>query len=88
MPTRKERRRACLTTRDHRQRRASSRRWSLLASTRSRDASLPAGPIAVPLAAWQAQRDALLARARAVGVWLAPDDDPAALARRPRHASR
>jgi uncharacterized protein (DUF934 family) len=36
-------------------------------------------PVIVPLAAWQANRDALRARAE-VGVWLAPEDDPLALA--------
>jgi uncharacterized protein (DUF934 family) len=36
-------------------------------------------PVIVPLAAWQANRDALRARAE-VGVWLAPADDPLALA--------
>jgi len=35
--------------------------------------------VLVPLALWQAQRDALAARS-GVGVWLAPDEDPAALA--------
>ena len=38
-----------------------------------------AGPVLVPLALWQAARDALAARGD-VGVWLAPDDDPGALA--------
>lgn len=41
---------------------------------------LPAGAIAVPLAAWLARREELLARRDPVGVWLKPDDDPAALA--------
>ena len=36
-------------------------------------------PVIVPLAVWQANRDALRARGN-VGVWLAPDDDPLALA--------
>lgn len=35
--------------------------------------------VLVPLALWQSARDALLARGGA-GVWLAPTDDPAALA--------
>ena len=38
------------------------------------------GPIVVPLAVWQEKRDELAARAEPVGVWLKPDDDPAALA--------
>jgi uncharacterized protein (DUF934 family) len=42
--------------------------------------ALPAGPIAVPLAAWKARRAELLARREPVGVWLAAGDDPAALA--------
>ncbi len=54
-------------------------RWTL-----RREVSLPAdlagdGPVIVPLALWVAHRDALAARGD-VGVWLAPDDDPAALA--------
>lgn len=36
-------------------------------------------PVLVPLSLWQSARDALLARGDA-GVWLAPADDPAALA--------
>jgi len=36
-------------------------------------------PVIVPLAVWQANRDALRRRAE-VGVWLAPADDPMALA--------
>ena len=36
-------------------------------------------PVIVPLAAWQANRDALRSRVDA-GVWLAPSDDPLALA--------
>ncbi|WP_322103495.1 DUF934 domain-containing protein [Paraburkholderia sp. J41] len=45
-------------------------------------AALPAGKILVPLAFWQARRDALTA-ARGkdeLGVWLAPDSEPAELA--------
>ncbi len=54
-------------------------RWTL-----QRDVSSPAelaegAPVIVPLAFWLAHRDALLARGD-VGVWLAPSDDPAALA--------
>jgi uncharacterized protein (DUF934 family) len=46
-----------------------------------RDAAgvLPGGPVLVPLARWLAEHDALRARGD-VGVWLAPADDPAALA--------
>jgi len=46
---------------------------------RDATAELPAGPVIVPLASWLAQRDAFAARGD-VGVWLAPADDPAALA--------
>ena len=35
----------------------------------------------VPLALWRARRDDLLAREGRTGVWLAPDEDPAVLAR-------
>jgi uncharacterized protein (DUF934 family) len=39
---------------------------------------LPAGKVIVPLALWQAERDALVASrsAAALGVWLAPDNEP------------
>ncbi|HTH58681.1 MAG TPA: DUF934 domain-containing protein [Paraburkholderia sp.] len=45
-------------------------------------AALPAGNVIVPLALWQASRDALVAaKGRdAIGVWLAPDSEPADLA--------
>ncbi|MFP6559088.1 DUF934 domain-containing protein [Paraburkholderia sp. B3] len=45
-------------------------------------AALPAGQIIVPLALWQAQRDALVAsRSRdELGVWLAPESEPADIA--------
>jgi uncharacterized protein (DUF934 family) len=44
--------------------------------------ALPAGRVLVPLAVWQAQREALLARAERaeLGVWLDAGDDPGALA--------
>jgi len=44
--------------------------------------ALPAGRVLVPFALWQAHRDALVAaRGPAeLGVWLAPDDEPAELA--------
>ena len=38
------------------------------------------GPVVVPLALWREQRETLLARGTPVGVWLAPGDDPAAIA--------
>ncbi len=43
--------------------------------------ALPAGKVLVPLALWQASRDALTASRSAaeVGVWLAPDNEPADL---------
>lgn len=42
-------------------------------------ADLPAGPVIVPLALWQSHREALRTLG-SLGVWLAPADDPAALA--------
>ena len=44
--------------------------------------ALPAGKVLVPLALWQSQRDALsAARGRdQIGVWLAPDSEPADIA--------
>ena len=46
------------------------------------DIAVPAGPVLVPLAVWQARREELLARARSgeLGVWLAAGEDVAALA--------
>ncbi|MBW9105193.1 DUF934 domain-containing protein [Paraburkholderia phenoliruptrix] len=43
---------------------------------------LPAGKVLVPLALWQAERDALAASrgAAELGVWLAPDSEPADIA--------
>lgn len=39
-------------------------------------ATLPRGPVLVPLATWKERRDELLARRDPVGVWLKPDDEP------------
>jgi uncharacterized protein (DUF934 family) len=51
--------------------------WTLL---RDADAPLPAtGRLLLSLARWKAERDTLLARGD-IGVWLAPEDDPAVLA--------
>lgn len=44
------------------------------------DASMPAGPVVVPLARWLAARDTLRNHPAPVGVWLKPDDDPLQLA--------
>jgi uncharacterized protein (DUF934 family) len=59
--------------------------WTVLRLAEGEEAAaveLPAGRVMVPLAVWQARRDALLARAEAgtLGVWLAGNDDPAAIA--------
>jgi uncharacterized protein (DUF934 family) len=45
-------------------------------------AALPAGKVLVPLALWQAEREALIASRSAaqIGVWLAPDSEPADIA--------
>ena len=43
---------------------------------------IPVGPVLVPLAVWRARHDELLQRKHHgddLGVWLAPDEDPAAL---------
>jgi len=40
----------------------------------------PEGDVIVPLALWQSQRDALLARPGRLGVWLKSDDEPQAIA--------
>ena len=41
---------------------------------------LPAGPLIVPLIVWQRRRDDLLDRPTGLGVWLATDAEPAAIA--------
>jgi uncharacterized protein (DUF934 family) len=45
-------------------------------------AALPAGKVVVPLALWQSSRDALVAAKTRdeLGVWLAPDSEPADIA--------
>jgi uncharacterized protein (DUF934 family) len=54
-------------------------RWTLLRDAKAL-ADVPAGvPVIVPLALWQAEHAVLLARGD-VGVWLAPSDDPGAIA--------
>jgi len=54
-------------------------RWTLVREA-SASADLPAGvPVIVPLALWKAELDTLSARGD-VGVWLAPDAEPADLA--------
>lgn len=42
--------------------------------------TLPAGPLLVPLAVWQARRQELVARNEALGVWLDSDEGPEAIA--------
>lgn len=54
-------------------------RWTLLRDAKSLADVPPGAAVIVPLALWQMERAALLARGDA-GVWLAPTDDPAALA--------
>ena len=48
------------------------------------DVRLPVGPLLVPLAVWQARREDLIRRnwehGEPLGVWLAPGDDPQAIA--------
>ena len=53
--------------------------WTLLRDAASLSDVPAATPVIVPLALWQAEHDALAARGE-VGVWLKPNDDPAALA--------
>lgn len=61
---------------------------SLAEGEAATDIAVPAGPVLVPLAVWQARRDELLARARSgeLGVWLPAGEDVAAR-RRPRAAA-
>jgi uncharacterized protein (DUF934 family) len=63
-----------------RNRRVEADTWQVLGLEGEVPAQLPQGPLIVPLAAWIARSAELRARAQAVGVWLKPDDDPAALA--------
>ena len=53
--------------------------WNVLTDEQAAG-TLPAGPVAVPLAAWKARRAELAARREPVGVWLKPDDEPVELA--------
>lgn len=41
---------------------------------------VPGGLVIVPLPVWQAQRDTLAQRQGPLGVWLAPEDEPAEIA--------
>ena len=55
--------------------------WTLVpAAEEGAAVALPAGKIIVPLKVWLAQRDALLERNQAFGVWLDSNEDPADLA--------
>jgi uncharacterized protein (DUF934 family) len=52
-------------------------RWQTLAADAT---EIPGGAVIVPLATWKARREELLARREPVGVWLAPDQEPADIA--------
>jgi uncharacterized protein (DUF934 family) len=69
--------------------RVGDERWKFLGVDAAEPvpAELPAGPIAVPLAAWKGRRAEFIARREPVGVWLAPSDEPAELARDLVHLS-
>ncbi|HEX7559998.1 MAG TPA: DUF934 domain-containing protein [Usitatibacter sp.] len=56
--------------------------WQAIGLAPHEDAAppLPQGPVLVPLAYWKEHRDLLVARRQPFGVWLAPADDPAAIA--------
>jgi uncharacterized protein (DUF934 family) len=55
--------------------------WKLLDGSEGALPSIPGtGNVIVPLAAWQALRAELIARADGVGVWLSATDDPADIA--------
>jgi len=54
-------------------------RWTLLREAGAPDTVPASGAVIVPLAAWVAHRDAFAARGD-VAVWLAPADDPTAIA--------
>jgi uncharacterized protein (DUF934 family) len=63
-------------------RRVENDTWQVIGLAPHDDAAqpLPQGPVLVPLASWMEHRDELAARRQPIGVWLAPDDDPAAIA--------
>ena len=61
--------------------RVQAERWTFLGLEGEVPVALPAGPVVLPLAAWQTRRAELRARHEPVGVWLKPDDDPGALAK-------
>jgi len=61
-----------------RHRRVEADLWRVLDAAES-VAALPEGPVAVTLPAWIARREELFAGRDPVGVWLAPEDDPARL---------
>jgi len=65
-----------------RNRKVESDAWTLVGLPPHEDLSLPLphGPVIVPLAFWLERSAELDARAEPPGVWLKPDDDPAALA--------
>lgn len=57
--------------------------WTLVAPAAEASPAtvdLPAGPLLLPLALWQARRQELQARREPQGVWLSPADDPQAIA--------
>jgi uncharacterized protein (DUF934 family) len=62
-------------------RRLASDDWRVVQSVDEVASAAPGENLIVPLNAWKAQRNALLARQGQTGVWLAPDDDPAELFR-------
>jgi uncharacterized protein (DUF934 family) len=63
-------------------RKAAADNWLLL--ERGADGALPLvplnGDVIVPLAAWRASREALIARPGCIGVWLAGEDEPGDIA--------
>lgn len=55
--------------------------WTLIPAVEDGAAvALPPGKLIVPLNAWMAQRDALVERQQALGVWLDSQQDPAEIA--------
>ncbi|HUQ27700.1 MAG TPA: DUF934 domain-containing protein [Usitatibacter sp.] len=60
-----------------RNRRVEDDLWQTLAGDATH---IPAGPVIVPLGLWKARREELLAHRRPVGVWLAPEEEPAEIA--------
>src|SRR5438128_337174 len=53
-------------------------RWTLVRDAGAADSASSSGPVIVPLSAWKSRREELAVHGD-IGVWLAPNEDPAEL---------